>query len=95
MTLIHYKVPDGAPWTAWDEIRQRIGNVRRMLMFAWLAARHDSTAFAVVFYNSVRDAGDGLIAVTMKNGTRVDPERIHDLERAVRTVASPDDGEGR
>lgn len=57
------------PWTRWDEIRQRAGNVHRMLFFAWLALRYDSATFAAVFVNSARDAGDGLIArMTMASG---------------------------
>jgi hypothetical protein len=58
-------------WTRWDEIKQRAGNVRRMLIFAWLAATNDSALFAMVLFNSVRDEGDDLIhSVTMWDGKR-------------------------
>lgn len=71
-----YKNPDALPWTWRDEIPQRIGNVWRMLTFAWLAARYDSMTFAVVFMNCARDVGDGHIAVVMKNGRVIDPMEI-------------------
>jgi hypothetical protein len=71
-----FKMPNPQPWTRWDEVKQRFGNVRRMLMFAWLAARYDSALFALVLFNSCRDAGDGLIAATMLDGRRIDPEGI-------------------
>jgi len=75
-----YQMPNARPWTRWDEIKQRIGNVRRMLMFAWLAARYDSATFAIVLFNSCRDAGDGLIAATMIDGRRIDPDGIMEAE---------------
>lgn len=71
-----YSLPDTGAWTRWDEIKQRFGNCRRMLVFAWIGLTTDSTMFAVVFVNSARELGDGLIAVTLKDGTKVDPDRI-------------------
>jgi hypothetical protein len=71
-----FQMPNARPWTRWDEIKQRVGNVRRMLMFAWLAATNDSATFAVVFFNCCRDEGDGLIATVMMDGRRIDPEGI-------------------
>lgn len=71
-----YLLPDKGNWTRWDEVKQRVGNCRRMLVFAWVGLTTDSTLFAVVFVNSVRDLGDGLISVTLKDGTKIDPENI-------------------
>lgn len=76
------QMPDPQPWTRWDEIKQRVGNVRRMLMFAWQAARYDSGLFAVVLFNSCRDEGDGLIGAVMLDGRRIDPEGIMETEDA-------------
>lgn len=74
--MIRYQMPDAQPWTVLDEIGQRLGNVRRMLAFAWMAATTDSALFAVVFVNSARSAGDGLIAAVMHDGRRIDPEGL-------------------
>jgi hypothetical protein len=71
-----FQMPDPQLWTRWDEIKQRAGNVRRMLMFAWLAATNDSAVFAVVMFNSCRSAGDGLMGAVMMDGRRIDPEGI-------------------
>lgn len=57
-----------ADWTRREEMRQRIGNVRRMLKFAWLAAQYDSAVFAAVFINAARSEGDDLIAYVKRNG---------------------------
>ena len=61
------------PWTTRDEVRQRLGNCRRFLYFAWLALTTDSALFAAVFINSARDEGDGIItSITMHDGRRID-----------------------
>ena len=68
-----YKVPDEGPWTRWDEIRQRLGNCRRMLAMAWWALRYDSVLFATCVFNSVRDEGDLTISrIVLKSGREFD-----------------------
>ena len=71
-----YQNPNARNWSAWDEIKQRVGNCRRMLLFAWLALTCDSATFCLVLLNVFRSAGDGLIAATMKDGRRIDPMGI-------------------
>jgi len=59
-----YTNPDADPgkWTRRDEIRQRIGNCKRFLAFAWLSLWWDSTIFAAVFFNCARSEGDAMIS---------------------------------
>lgn len=64
---IRYRNPNPERWTRRDEIKQRVGNCRRMLVFAWLALRWDSMTFATVLMNCARAEGDGLIANVVAN----------------------------
>lgn len=73
---VTYRIPDAGLWTRWDEIKQRIGNCRRLLVFAWLGLTTDSTVFAVVLVNAFRTMGDGLISVVTKEGEVIDPDGI-------------------
>lgn len=59
-------------WTRWDEITQRLRLCRNFLKFAWLCLWWDSTAFAAVFYNASRQAGDELIAEIKVRGKTYD-----------------------
>lgn len=64
-----YDMPDNGPWTKWDEVKQRIGNCQRFIIWAWLALWTDSTLFAAVFLNATRQEGDAFISgIVMKDG---------------------------
>ena len=64
---------DEGPWTRWDEVKQRVGNCRRFLVWAWMALWYDSTMFAAVFMNASRSEGDMLISrIVMKDGREFD-----------------------
>ena len=72
-------MPSSPPWTRTDEVRQRIGNCYRFLWFAWQSLVTDSTVLAVVMCNSMRAARDPLIAVTTRDGRRIDPDSIGEM----------------
>jgi hypothetical protein len=76
MQRFSWDIPNAQTWTRWDEFKQRVGNCRRMMLFAWLALTTDSATFHIVLVNVFRSAGDGWIAATMKNGRRIDPMGI-------------------
>lgn len=65
--------PHAKPWSRCDEARQRVGNCRRLLRFAWTALWTDSTLFAMVLVNSVRDVGDVMITkIVTEDGREID-----------------------
>ena len=64
---VKYRNRNPVPWTRYDEITQRLGNCRRMLVFAWLALRYDSMMFATVLLNCSRQQGDLFIANAVAN----------------------------
>lgn len=72
MRSYRYEFPGARDWSRWDEVKQRFGNMSAMLWFAWVALRMDSATFAIMLTNSVRDLGDGLISVVMKDGREID-----------------------
>ncbi len=66
-----YRNPSAAgdAWTRRAEVKQRIGNCRRFLSWAWLALWTDSAMFAAVFLNCARDEGDLVISrIVMADG---------------------------
>lgn len=65
-----YHNPSARPWTRRDEVRQRIGNCWRMLIFAWLALRYNSALFSGVFLNVARQEGDLMISKIVMHGGR-------------------------
>lgn len=72
-TQVEYPGLDEGPWSRWDEIKQRLGNCKRFLVWAWLSLWYDSTLFAAVFLNASRQEGDAMIArIVMKDGRDYD-----------------------
>lgn len=73
---ITFKLPDRGGWTWRDEAMTRLCTFVNLTGLALLALRSDSTMFAVVMMNGCREASDGLIAVTLRDGTLVDPSGV-------------------
>jgi len=71
-----YEMTNTRDWTKLDEFKQRIGNCKRFLVFAWLSLITDSATFAIVFVNSVAANRSELIATVMRDGRRIDPDNI-------------------